>query len=93
MTDMPIVDLCQQVGFCDQSCFGRVFRKSVDMTPGRYRRQFSGTLVNELPRHHLLAGAQTNLTAPNAPAFEGGQRKPNLRLSERILMKPGESIQ
>jgi AraC-like DNA-binding protein len=32
-TDIPIADLCQQVGFCDQSYFGTVFRKLVGMPP------------------------------------------------------------
>ncbi len=41
-TDISIAELCQQVGYCDQSYFGMVFRKLAHMTPGQYRRQFYG---------------------------------------------------
>lgn len=40
-TDLPLADLCHQLGFCDQSYFGMTFRKSVGMTPSQYRRKFS----------------------------------------------------
>jgi AraC-like DNA-binding protein len=39
-TDISIAELCQQVGYCDQSYFGVVFRKLAHMTPRQYRRQF-----------------------------------------------------
>jgi AraC-like DNA-binding protein len=44
-SDIPLAELCQQVGFCDQSYFGVVFRKSVRMTPTQYRHKFSGASV------------------------------------------------
>ena len=38
-TDESMVSISQQVGFCDQSYFGTVFRKIAGMTPAAYRRQ------------------------------------------------------
>ncbi len=38
-TDESMVSISQQVGFCDQSYFGTVFRKIVGMTPAAYRRR------------------------------------------------------
>lgn len=37
-TDMPISQLSLEVGFCDQSYFGLVFRRFVGMTPFQFRR-------------------------------------------------------
>ncbi|MBV8812688.1 MAG: helix-turn-helix transcriptional regulator [Acidobacteriaceae bacterium] len=37
MTDKPVSDISQEMGFCDQSYFGTVFRKLVGMTPAGYR--------------------------------------------------------
>jgi AraC-like DNA-binding protein/mannose-6-phosphate isomerase-like protein (cupin superfamily) len=39
-TDEPMATISQEMGFCDQSYFGTVFRKSVGMTPAAYRRRF-----------------------------------------------------
>ncbi len=38
-TDESMVGISQQVGFCDQSYFGTVFRKIAGMTPAAYRRR------------------------------------------------------
>ena len=38
-SDESMVSISQQVGFCDQSYFGTVFRKICGMTPAAYRRQ------------------------------------------------------
>lgn len=38
-TDESMVGISQQVGFCDQSYFGTVFRKIVGMPPAAYRRR------------------------------------------------------
>ena len=43
-SDKPIAQLSQEVGFCDQSYFGSVFRKTVRMTPLTYRQQFGNSL-------------------------------------------------
>jgi AraC-like DNA-binding protein len=37
MTDKSVSDISQEMGFCDQSYFGTVFRKLVRMTPAAYR--------------------------------------------------------
>jgi len=37
MTDKSVSDISQEMGFCDQSYFGTVFRKLVGVTPAAYR--------------------------------------------------------
>jgi len=53
-TERPISEISQEVGFCDQSHFGVVFRKLVGMTPLAYRRRFheatEGVLVHSMDR-------------------------------------------
>jgi AraC-like DNA-binding protein/mannose-6-phosphate isomerase-like protein (cupin superfamily) len=39
-TDEPMASISQEMGFCDQSYFGTVFRRLVGMTPAAYRRRF-----------------------------------------------------
>jgi AraC-like DNA-binding protein/mannose-6-phosphate isomerase-like protein (cupin superfamily) len=39
-TDEPMATISQEMGFCDQSYFGTVFRRLVGMTPAAYRRRF-----------------------------------------------------
>jgi AraC-like DNA-binding protein len=43
-SDASMKNICQEVGFCDQSYFGAVFRKIVGLTPGEYRRRFKNGL-------------------------------------------------
>jgi len=38
-TDLPVSEVSQAVGFCDQSYFGLVFRDLVQLTPLQYKRQ------------------------------------------------------
>jgi len=40
-TDRSLTDIGVEVGFCDQSYFGMVFRRFAGMTPSSYRRQFT----------------------------------------------------
>jgi AraC-like DNA-binding protein len=40
-SDKAIFTVSREVGFCDQSYFGLVFRRLVRVTPREYRRQFS----------------------------------------------------
>lgn len=79
--------------FCDQSYLGMVFRKSVGMTPGLYRRQFSGSLINDGLGQELLGGKRPSLTANHGRAFEKRPMEANSKQSERVLMKPGGFIQ
>jgi AraC-like DNA-binding protein len=39
-TDKPMSEISQDIGFCDQSYFGLIFRRLVRMTPREYRRSF-----------------------------------------------------
>jgi AraC-like DNA-binding protein len=43
MTDKSLSDISQEIGFCDQSYFGTVFRKLVGMTPACYRASHART--------------------------------------------------
>jgi AraC family transcriptional regulator, transcriptional activator of pobA len=45
-SDKPLAELSQEVGFCDQSYFGSVFRKTVRMTPLNYRRRLGNSMVD-----------------------------------------------
>jgi AraC-like DNA-binding protein len=44
-TNKSISEISQEIGFCDQSYFGMVFRKFVHTTPMNYRRRFNRTLA------------------------------------------------
>ena len=68
-TDMPLAELSQEVGFCDQSYFGSVFRKIVHMTPMAYRRRFGKSTVDT--HIHLEVGS---LQLPRWS--DGGQTRP-----------------
>lgn len=41
-TDLPLVDIAARVGYTDLASFRRVFTRATNLTPGAYRRQFSG---------------------------------------------------
>ena len=41
-TDLPLLTIALEVGFSDQSYFGRVFRKRYGLTPDQYRHQPAG---------------------------------------------------
>ena len=58
-TDKSISEISQEVGFCDQSYFGTVFRKIVNLTPAAYRRHSS----IETRQSGLIAATVSN---PNA---------------------------
>lgn len=38
-TTRPVAEICEMVGFSDQSYFGKVFRKQTGVTPDRYRKR------------------------------------------------------
>ncbi len=48
-SDKSLAELSQEVGFCDQSYFGSVFRKTVRMTPLNYRRRFANLTAGTHP--------------------------------------------
>lgn len=37
---LPVEAIALEVGFQDASCFGRLFRRKVALTPAQYRRRF-----------------------------------------------------
>jgi AraC-like DNA-binding protein len=39
-TDLSVAEVSQEVGFCDQSYFGLIFRKLAQVTPLQYKRQY-----------------------------------------------------
>jgi transcriptional regulator GlxA family with amidase domain len=41
-TDLPVAAIALEVGYEDEGFFVRLFKRSVDMTPGQYRRRFAG---------------------------------------------------
>jgi AraC-like DNA-binding protein len=64
-TDMPISEVCLEVGFCDQSYFGMMFRRLTQMTPRYYRQK-----ANEsLDRHSTAVGSPRPLTFNSPAAF------------------------
>ncbi len=53
-TDESMVSISQQVGFCDQSYFGTVFRKIVGMPPAAYRRRIKeGNYTRQREGDHI----------------------------------------
>src|SRR5579883_3231606 len=63
-TDDSMSTISQEVGFCDQSYFGTVFRKIVGTTPAAYRRRMSENRATHGPTH---ASAQPSHAAQEAP--------------------------
>jgi AraC-like DNA-binding protein/mannose-6-phosphate isomerase-like protein (cupin superfamily) len=70
-TDKTVSEVSQEVGFCDQSHFGLVFRKLVGITPLAYRQRFGREKVNTRPdrRPRLVSDAlrMESLGQPNPP--------------------------
>jgi len=53
-TDESMVSVSQQVGFCDQSYFGTVFRRIVGMPPAAYRRRVrEGGCIGQRQGNHI----------------------------------------
>ena len=53
-TDDSMASISQEMGFCDQSYFGAVFRRVVGMTPATYRRRFRNkNFTDRVQMHHL----------------------------------------
>ncbi len=70
-TDQPMATISQEMGFCDQSYFGTVFRRLVGMTPAAYRRRFRNK--NGSGRTQLSSGppawpARTSLAGAPRPS-------------------------
>jgi AraC-like DNA-binding protein len=71
-TEESMASISQQVGFCDQSYFGTVFRRIVGMTPATYRRCVrTNTLGDQRQPYHM-----PRLPADNKAALEFGKDMP-----------------
>lgn len=92
-SDLPLAELCQQVGFCDQSYFGVVFRKSAGMTPTQYRREFSGAPVTGPDSQNWPDGSQTAFITYSGLTSEELIPKANSKHSRPMPAEPGELIQ
>ena len=40
--ELPVEAVAEEVGYDDAAFFGRLFRRSVNLTPAQYRRRFGG---------------------------------------------------
>ena len=57
-TEKSMSEVSQEMGFCDQSYFGTVFRRLVGMTPAAYRRRFR---TGEEPSFKLVDHARPSV--------------------------------
>ena len=57
MTDKSVSDISQEMGFCDQSYFGTVFRRLVGTTPARYRSKSREGADPRPPEHGIAPGS------------------------------------
>ncbi len=83
-TEESMADISQQVGFCDQSYFGTVFRRIVGLTPANYRKRIrANTLADQQQPYHM--------PPLNAPALEPQRCKPCIapELENSILRRVG----
>jgi AraC-like DNA-binding protein len=92
-SDIPLAELCQQVGFCDQSYFGMVFRKSVGMTPSQFRTKFSGVPGSGSDNQNWPEGLQAAFRPDNSLPSEGLIPKADSKNSMSTHLKPGGLIQ
>jgi AraC-like DNA-binding protein len=69
-TDDSMASISQEMGFCDQSHFGAVFRNAVGLTPLTYRRKFrkADSASREQPRQsNPEFGTRFPLPTPQRP--------------------------
>ena len=67
-TDEPMTSISHEIGFCDQSYFGMVFRRLVGMTPAAYRRRFRNTNSTDCGQmHHAPPVASSRFSLLEAP--------------------------
>jgi AraC-like DNA-binding protein/mannose-6-phosphate isomerase-like protein (cupin superfamily) len=75
-TDKPVSDISQDLGFCDQSYFGTVFRRMVGMAPAAYRRRFRNVAVSvpQLGDHGAAPGGLLAKVPPARAAWVNSGR-------------------
>lgn len=67
-TEESMASISQQVGFCDQSYFGTVFRRIVGMTPATWRRRIRNNTLTEQPQpYHMPPLKVGNLSTLDSP--------------------------
>lgn len=67
-TDQSIADISQQIGFCDQSYFGMIFRRTVGMTPATYRRRIRASNYSDQAQlDHMPRISLGGLSVPAIP--------------------------
>jgi AraC-like DNA-binding protein len=76
-TDESMASISQQVGFCDQSYFGTVFRRIVGMTPATYRRRVRNNTLGDHHQPYHMPRLQ-----PEGMADTGSGRAPGDRLRQ-----------
>ncbi|MDR6884548.1 AraC family transcriptional regulator [Bacillus sp. 3255] len=54
-TDVPLAQIAEDIGYMDSYYFGRIFKKHIGVSPGRFREQFSQA---ERCRHNPLQPSQ-----------------------------------
>jgi AraC-like DNA-binding protein len=81
-TDESMATISHQIGFCDQSYFGMVFRRTLGMTPAAYRRRSRDKTspdYRQIDHAHPVPSGKLSLLVPprrGAPAMDS----PSLRV-------------
>jgi AraC-like DNA-binding protein len=90
-TDDSMASISQEMGFCDQSYFGAVFRRVVGMTPATYRRRFRNKSFTDRPEIHppspVLGARFSRLTVPPRGAAAIDLTLPPAHLGKTSLAK------
>jgi AraC-like DNA-binding protein/mannose-6-phosphate isomerase-like protein (cupin superfamily) len=83
LTDKSIAEVSQEVGFCDQSYFGIVFRKFVHMPPLLYRQRHRAGVQEEKLGPNQLALPKDFIPPPtrDGMSHEGWERRSTPRLA------------
>jgi AraC-like DNA-binding protein/mannose-6-phosphate isomerase-like protein (cupin superfamily) len=83
-TDESMATISQEVGFCDQSYFGTVFRKVVGATPAAYRRRFRNRNPSDCVQMH-----HTALALPNS-SYMPASTEQNIQMTNFSHIAPTE---
>ncbi len=93
-TDEPMATISQEMGFCDQSYFGTVFRRLVGMTPAAYRRRYrtrNGSGRAQLSPAPPVWPARASLAGAPRPSTEVNRQLAALHDSQRLL-RPNQQL-
>ena len=91
-TDDSMASISQEMGFCDQSYFGAVFRRVIGMTPATYRRRFRNKNITDRAEIHqpspVLGARFSRLTAPPQAPQHQPHPAPTLCARPGSISKP-----